>query len=279
MPRLRLRKIFCVIDPTTNTQRALLRAANMALQVTGAVVHAYLCFSLPGSLPTERREAFREAEHSRHRAWLAEIVALQQANGLKITTEIECQDDWRRALVGAATRSGADLVVRASTPRSALHRRVLKTTDWMLLRHSSSPVLFVKSKEHDRVDKVLAAVDMRAKDEPHQRLTDHVLEFAQGLALLTGAELHAVSAYSGSTNVVQPPELAKRAGVAPGQAHVGEASPDALISTVAQELDNPLVILGSIPRTGMTGAVVGNTAERILDHIQSDVICIVQRPQ
>jgi universal stress protein E len=278
MPAPQLRKIFCVIDPTTNNQRALVRAVEVARQVTGTTVHAYVCFSLPGGLPADRRDAYHEAEHSRHRAWLGEVLATIADDGVEITTEIECHDDWRKALVEAANRSGADLVIRASTRRTALQRRVLKTTDWTLLRESVCPVLFVKSEEAGPLETVLAAVNIRAKDEPHQRLTELVLDYARAVARLTGAELHAANAYSGSRNFVHPPDLAKFVGIDRSKTHVRDSSPDELIGAVAQMLGHPLVVIGAIPRTGMTGGVVGNTAERILDHIQSDILCIVQRP-
>jgi universal stress protein E len=277
MPDLQLSKIFCVIDPTTNKQRALDRAASVAHQ-TGAAVHAYLCFTLPGGYPVDSRDALREAEYARHRAWMTDIIAPLQSDGVVVTTEIECNEDWRGALVDAANRAQADVVMRASIPRSMLQRRVLKTADWTLLRGSHSPVLFVKSENGGQLDKVLAAINIEAQDAPHQALTALVLQYAKAVARLTGAELHVVNAYSGSRNFVHPPDLAKRVGVERRQAHVGDASPDELISEVSEKLGNPLVVIGSIPRAGMAGGIVGNTAERILDHIHADVLCIVQQP-
>jgi universal stress protein E len=277
VPGISLKKIFCVIDPTTNTQRALARAANVALQV-GAEVHAYVCFSLTaGGVPDDRREEAETAEYARHRAWMAEIVAPYRADGVTITFEIECRDDWRAALVDAANRSGADIVFRASVRRTTMQRRMLKTADWMLLRGVSCPVLFVKSERIDKVERVLAAVNIRSKDEPHRRLTEAVIAYAQAVARLTGAELHAVNSYSGSVNFVHPPDLARRVGVERRCAHVGDGAADEVISQVVGKLQHPLVVIGAIPRAGMASSVVGNTAERILDTIDSDTLCIVQQ--
>jgi universal stress protein E len=125
---------------------------------------------------------------------------------------------------------------------------------------------------------VLAAVNLRSSDEPHARMTDLVIAYAQAVSRLTGAELHAVNAYNGSVNFVHPPDLAKRLGIDRRFAQVGDASPDELIAEVAARLGDPLVVIGSIPRPGFAGGVVGNTAERILDHLQSDILCIVERP-
>jgi nucleotide-binding universal stress UspA family protein len=49
-----------------------------------------------------------------------------------------------------------------------------------------------------------------------------------------------------------------------------------LIAETVAELGGPLVVIGSLARKGMTGAIVGNTAERMLDQLQTDVLCIVK---
>lgn len=135
---LQLRKLLCVIDPTTQNQRALVRAASVAAGAR-AVVHAYLCFALPANASYQDADEMREAEVARYRLWLDALVAPYRQKDIQITTEIECQSDWRGALAAAAGRAEADLIVRSSYRRTALQRRVLKTTDWMLLRASRSP--------------------------------------------------------------------------------------------------------------------------------------------
>ncbi len=277
MAAIALRKIFCIIDPTTNDQRALARAIDIAAR-TQAAVHAYVCFTLPAGTPPDRRSALKDAEYARHRAWLSELLAQAGADRVTVTSDTECSEDWRGALVSAATHAGADLIVRTSTRRSALQRRLIKTADWTLLREANCPVLFVKTEQTGKLDKVLAAVNIKAKDEPHQRLTDLVIDYAKAVSRLTGAELHAVNAYQGSINFVHPPDLAKYVGIERGRAHVGDAAPDELISQVAEKLGAPMVVVGSIPRTSLAGGVVGNTAERILDNIQTDMLSIVQQP-
>lgn len=168
------------------------------------------------------------------------------------------------------------MIVRSSYRRTALQRRVLKTTDWMLLRASRSPVLLVKTGSVEKLDSVLVAVNLAAKDAPHQCLNDTVIAYAQGVARMTGARLHAVNAYQGSMNFVHPPDLAKRVGIERAQAYVGDASPEQLIAEVAEKVGATLVVIGSLSRRGMSGVVVGNTAERILDNVNADVLTVFE---
>lgn len=71
---LQLRKLLCVIDPTTQNQRALVRAASVAAGAR-AVVHAYLCFALPANASYQDADEMREAEVARYRLWLDALVA------------------------------------------------------------------------------------------------------------------------------------------------------------------------------------------------------------
>lgn len=270
-----LRKIFCVIDPTTPHQRALQRATSVAAS-SRAVVHAHLCFALPANATYQDPDDFREAELSRYRLWLDKLVEPYLTRDIEVTTEVECQDNWRDALAAAAARADSDLVIRSSYRRTALQRRMLKTTDWTLLRESRCPVLLVKTGDVEKLDNVVVALNIAAKDEPHQRLTETVIQYAQAVARMTGARLHAVNAFRGSMNFVHPPDLAKRVGIGRAEAHTGDASPEELVAQVAERIGASLVVIGSLSRRGVSGMVVGNTAERILDHVNADVLTVFE---
>lgn len=272
---MKIKKIFCVIDPTTTNQPALLRGAAIAQDIKAAL-HAYVCIPGTNNLPAESRDAMREAEVARHEAWLAQMMAPFHKAKIKTSWEVECNDDWREALAPAAKRANADLIIKANYPRTAIQRRVMKTSDWVLLRGAHCPVLFVKSKQTKPVDTILAAINLNAEGKEYQELNDMIIDSARAIAKASGAKLHAVNAYDGSENFVHPPMLAKKVGIPREQAHVGDAEPEELVAKVAKSLGAPLVIIGTVARKGMKGAVVGNTAERLLDILDSEVLVITK---
>lgn len=272
----KLDKIFCVIDTTTNNQRALRRAVSVARNA-GATIHAHICFTLPAGVRANDKKNLREAEQTRHEVWLENLVKEYRDEGMTIDTEVECDDDWRNALIAAAKKVKADMIVRSSFRRSTLQRRVLKTTDWTLLRQAHCPVLLVKTDRVGSLENVIVALSIHAKDKAHEKLTDTVIDHARSVVDRTTAELHAVNAYQGSDNFVHPPDLAKRVGIERNRAHVGEGAPEDVIGNVVNDLGgSPLVVIGSLARHGVSEMVVGNTAERILDHINADVMVVVQ---
>lgn len=275
--RLPIKKILCIVDPTTNQQRALDRAGFIARQ-NGASVHALICFSPPANVPAEDTDAFEAAEQRRHELWLEELVKPLRVADTAVTTEVRSSSDWRSALAEAVRGADADLLIKAASTRSALRRRLMKTSDWLLLREARCPVLFAKRSDAGGIEKVLAAVNIAATDEAHIRLTEIVIAAGQEVAEQLGAQLNVVNAYVDSKNFIHPPDLAKRAGVPRQQAHVGDADPEDLIASVCETIAAGLVIIGSVGRKGMAAAVVGNTAERILDTVASDILVIVAAP-
>lgn len=276
MAEAKLSKIFCVVDPTTTKQRALTRAASIATD-SGATVHAFLSFNLPALAAAADEGELIRAEHERHSLWLDSLLAPLREQGISCDSEVLYDEDWRDAIVQSAKRVGADLIVRASYQRSKIERRVLKTTDWTLLREAPCPVLLVKTDRVEQLSTLMVAVNLNAKDEAHQHLNDLAIQFATDVAKQTNADLHAVNSYIGSFGFVHPPDLARRVGIDRSRAHVAEGSPEEVVAEQAKAVGAQLVIIGSKARTGLSGLVVGNTAERILDRVSCDVLCLLDR--
>lgn len=271
---LDIRKVLCVIDPTTADQ-SVLAPALQAAAGSQASVHLYVCVA-PAAATGGKSAQGQAAEMARYQAWLEGMAAPIRRDGVAVTTEVECAEDWRSALAPAAQRCGAGLIVKASFRHSALQRRLLQTSDWSLLRAAHCPVLLVKDERKTPVATVVAALNISAQDEAHRQLTDKLINAAHYIAKVTGASLHGANAYKGSLGFVHPPELAAKLGVERNCAHVADTSPEQLLQTVEQTLPNPLIVVGSIARSGVSGLVVGNTAERILDSVSSNVLVIVQ---
>ncbi len=62
-----------------------------------------------------------------------------RARGTDVDIEVEWTSQWRDALAPAADRCGADLIVKAAGSHWAAGRRLLKTSDWTLLRNAHCP--------------------------------------------------------------------------------------------------------------------------------------------
>jgi universal stress protein E len=58
------------------------------------------------------------------------------------------------------------------------------------------------------------------------------------------------------------------------QTHVQEGMPEDVIPALAAQLDAEMVVIGTIGRTGLSAAIIGNTAEHVIDRLDCDVLAV-----
>ncbi len=266
-------KIFAVIDPTTDNQIALVRAGKIAGRNENISVHVYE--ALYSDLENSDLDALRRVEIARHQAWLETLVTPLREAGIEVDIEIEWTNDWRDAIAPAALRAGADFIIKAAKAHSGAERRLLKTSDWTLLRNAPCPVYHVKNDNISENIKVLMAIDVSREDALHSNLNELVMDY--GKSLLVGAEgasLFVVNAYPNSENFIYKEDLATKTGVDPANAYSVEGLPEKVIPEVAEQVKADIVIVGTAAREGLKAAVIGNTAEKLLDAIRNNILTV-----
>jgi len=266
-------RIFAVIDPSTDNQIALVRAGKIAGRNENIAVHVYE--ALYSNQENSDKDALRRVETARHQAWLESLVAPLRESGIKVDVEIEWTSDWRDAIAPAAQRAGADLIIKAATAHSGAERRLLKTSDWSLLRNAPCPVYQIKKDAISQNIKVLMAIDVSRTDALHSKLNELVMDY--GKSLLVGAEgasLFVVNAYPNSEKFIYKEDLAEKTGVDPANAYTVEGLPEKVIPEVAEQVQADIVIVGTAAREGLKAAVIGNTAEKLLDAISTNILTV-----
>jgi nucleotide-binding universal stress UspA family protein len=59
--------------------------------------------------------------------------------------------------------------------------------------------------------------------------------------------------------------------------HIAEGPADVLIPFMVHKLQAAVTVIGTVARSGLSGTLIGNTAEVVLDAVESDVL--VLKPQ
>jgi universal stress protein E len=135
--------------------------------------------------------------------------------------------------------------------------------------------------------RILAAVATERHDEEHERLNNAIIRQAQTLAEVTGFELHLVAAHYDHPdltitlyNMLAENEdeaiefIATRFGVPMARVHFKHGTAHDVIINTAYEIKADLVIIGTSARSGISGALIGNTAEKVLDELTSDLLTV-----
>ena len=268
-----IRSILVVIEPSPDESLALARAKLIA-GVTQAHLHLLVCD--------------RKHDHAEHLRLLKQALLDE---GYSVTTEQAWNESLHETIVDVQQAEGCGLVVKQHFPDSALKKALLTPADWKLLRHCPTPVLLVKTSGSWRDKVVLAAIDVGNSDPEHRHLHATLVDHGYDIASLAKAHLHVVSAHpspmlSASDPTLQLSETIQaryREQCKAFQAefdiddehlHIEEGPADVLIPFMAHKLGAAVTVIGSVARSGLSGTLIGNTAEVVLDKLESDVLVL-----
>jgi nucleotide-binding universal stress UspA family protein len=182
-------------------------------------------------------------------------------------------------------------VIKQHYPDSPLKKALLTPADWKLLRYCPTPVLLVKTSKPWTGGVILAAIDVGNTDAEHRTLHACIVDHGYDIASLAKAHLHVVSAHPSPMLSAADPtlqlsetiEARYREQCKSFQAefdiddehlHIEEGPADVLIPFMAHKLQAAVTVIGTVARSGLSGALIGNTAEVVLDAVESDVLVL-----
>ncbi|SFD06273.1 universal stress protein UspE [Pseudoalteromonas denitrificans] len=294
-----IKKILAVVDPSKTEQTALKRSFELA-QKSGAKITAFLTiydfsYEMTTMLSLDEREAMRNAVIDDRKVWIKSIIEPFQ-NEL----EIDCKIIWHNrpfeSIITSVLKDNYDIVLKATHEHATLKSVIFTPTDWHLIRKCPCPVLLIKEHQWPANGNVLAAVNACADDKQHLALNQRIMSDAKFISNLIDGNLHLVNSFPGTpVNIaIEIPEfdptafnetvkkhhvenchaLANEFDVCTDNCHIKEGLPEDVIPIVAEELDAELIVIGTIGRTGFSAALIGNTAEHVIDSLNCDVLAL-----
>lgn len=167
-------------------------------------------------------------------------------------------------------------------------------TDWHLLRDCSVPVFLVNEEKWHKKHNVLAAVDLGSKQKSKLALNHQILTEAQKFSQAFNAEIHVCYTLPFSTFLCDLgmqykdeieikaeqrfakliTDLSKEYDIPLDNFHLKAGEPEKVIPSTAAKHKAGLVIIGTVGRKRLKAKVLGNTAEKILTLLKSDVLAL-----
>ncbi len=206
-------------------------------------------------------------------------------------------------------RNGHDLLIKPAENPSFI-QRLFGSDDMQLLRNCPCPVWLLRTEEKPKYERILAAIDLDpyAPDNAEQGLNEHILGLAGSLALANFAELHVAHIWDAPAETMlrtwsENPQQASSSYVdgvrvnhekayektqqkfmqqfgkdtseylAP-EFHLQKGVAATAIPQLAKKLSTDLVVMGTVARAGVSGLIIGNTAEAIFEQLQCSVLAI-----
>ncbi|MBB1384854.1 MULTISPECIES: universal stress protein UspE [Pseudoalteromonas] len=293
-----IKRIIAIIDPTKDDQHGLARSIDLAKK-SGASITAFMTvydfsYEMTTMLSGDEREAMRKAVIKDRELWLNDLVSPYQ--DLDIETQVVWHNRPYEAIINTVIEQQYDLVIKSTHQHGALKSVIFTPTDWHLVRKCPTPVLFVKEMAWPAHGNILAAVNAVSENEQHMALNKRIIKDAQFLCELANAKLNLVNAYPATPiniaieipefnpglynesvkkhHIDSTNELAAEFNLRQEQCFIEEGLPEDVIPDVAKRLNSELVVIGTVGRTGLSAALVGNTAEHVIDSLDCDVLAL-----
>jgi universal stress protein E len=293
-------KILAIVDPTTEDQKAINRAIELARK-TGASITAFLTiydfsYEMTTILSSDEREAMRKSVINDRTQWLESLLADLDLSGISIDCRVIWHNRPFEQIIAQVLHNGYDIVIKGTHQHDKFKSVIFTPTDWHILRKCPCPVLLVKEHLWPDNGNILAALNIGSEEEEHKALNKKITAEAKQLTQVMKANLHLVNSFPGTpVNIaMEIPEFnasdynhsmlkhhqkamlahATAFNIAPENTHIKEGFPEDIIQSIAAKLDAELVILGTIGRTGLSAALIGNTAEHVIDRLNCDVLAL-----
>ena len=207
---------------------------------------------------------------------------------------------WNKSVVDTANSMQADLIIKVAGDRQSGIAKLFHTPeDWHLLRDASCPIWMVNG-EGQGLEKVVAAVGTLAERREHGLLGKTVILKARSMAEALNLPLELVSvipdfsAANLATAYVPP---------LPGQSVLWHESAQQVLANTEEQLNNlcaelrvqasvkvltgqverelaelvgdsSLLVIGSAANRGLAGKFIGNTSEKVLHYLTSDMLVV-----
>ena len=212
------------------------------------------------------------------------------ADLLKDGYNISCEAGWGHPryelIVEMAQEFGADLLMQHCRPKANIEHYHLTHDSWELVRHCPVPLLLVKDRDWGEKPVLMAAVDpLHSHNKPLQ-LDDLIISSASALADSSGGDAHVVHAYAETARPFAAAgkikeehetafkELMANHSVPADHQHLIDESPVDALLHYGQKINSDVVVMGAISRSRIREALVGSTAEDVLDYIKIDILIV-----
>ena len=299
---MNIQHIMVIIDPTNETEQPCLRRAErLAEHYPEARFTLFLCDYIPaleGGLlfNNELLANARNTLLGHREEALDKLAANLRTKGHTVNTTAVWGKRFERHILKAIHEQQPDLVLKTGQRHSMLKRLILSNSDWFLIRYCPAPLWLVKQPDAG-LSTICASIDpMHEADKP-AALDHKILATARALAEVSGARLQAVHSYnplphtlafdsglvtnydSYATEIQQVHSeafgaFATASGLTADQQHLLRGYPEQAIPEFTEKNGVDLLVLGAISRSRMENALIGHTAERLLDEVPCDMLIV-----
>jgi len=269
----RFRNILLLIGQGTDNRQTLEQAVDLA-KLNQAQL---MVIDVIPKLPANRKNLLTSNSHSKtqeiivnkRRDRLKGLVEPHRNKGVQIKTKILIGTPFLEVIREVDLREH-DLVMLTGDNRSS--RQLFCSTSFHLIRKCPCPVWVMKTTRRQDNFRILAAIDLSRGNELEHSTNINIMELVTSLTRLEGGELHILNISSGMEQAIDKLFRDHDLNEIEPKVHHLNGKPEDSISELAEKKGIDLIVIGIVSHTGLAGFFVGNTVERVLQHVNCSVL-------
>lgn len=231
---------------------------------------------------------------------LGQYVDAIKQTGIEVTSKTEVGIPFIK-IIQTVLQNEHDLVMVTAEGGSKTKETLFGSTTMHLMRKCPCPVWVIKPGQPRHFNRILAAVDLVKGDRERAALAEKIMQLATSLARSQQSELLVMHTW----NLFGESILRGRGGISDEeiekllqetrddhrqwlieliQQHTLEnlktavyllkGDPGALICNLAQVKEVDLIVMGTVSRAGLSGLLIGNTAEKVLQQVKCSMLTV-----
>ncbi|MFZ7237076.1 universal stress protein UspE [Avibacterium gallinarum] len=302
---MKFKNILVVLNPENEKQYALARAVRLVkeqnseskVKITTFMTVYDLSYEMSALLSAEEREHMHQGVIEQRQKAIKPYLDKYADPNIEFHSTVIWNSNEAEAIAEEVEKNSYDLVVKYTQEEESITSIIFTPMDWQLLRKCSAPIMIVKDGDWKHQRRILVAVNVSDDEEHHRLLNDELVTLGIDLAdSLERGNVHLVTAYPPTpiNMAIDLPEfstadysnsirgqylinmkaLRQKFNIDEDHTHVREGFPEDVIPEVAKELGAEMVVLGTIGRTGLSAAFLGNTAEHVISKLNCNLLAI-----
>lgn len=297
----KIKKILVVVDPTVDRDFVIDRARLIAKASSAAVhlfinnentlgEHSYIYEGIDGKFFETQRKLFKKHFEDE----LEELVEEFKKENIEASSQFSENHHLAESIIDAVNQAQPDLVMKSTHHHSAIERGLITNTDWRLIRKCPAPLLLIKPREWLADGCVVTAVDPLHVKAEQSRLDNVLLDGAQMVSDLLQQKLRVFHSYYPFVSALFPVsgeseeylqrveeqhrskviELLQKHDVPTDSLEMSCGELVSSLNKFLRKSNANVLVIGALSRNIIERAIVGNTAEKILEDCPCDVLVL-----
>ncbi len=265
----------------------LAKLSGESLHIVGFVFDTYVS----EQTKQENMGDFRRAVLMTKEKIIASMLEKIDTENVQLTTEVVWTNDISKWLIDEANTGKYNIMIKPGHRTETFSHT---PSDWQLFRESPIPVMIVEKYKYKPNAKILCALDLGSKDDSHKKLNSQVIKQGKALAETLNSELFCCYAIPIPTvlvdlDLVDPhkaetkgtkkalkrfAKLAEKFDLDPDILYAKAGNAEKVVPSIANQLKAEIVVIGTVRRKGIKGKLIGNTPEKVLHNLHTDLLAV-----